>query len=301
MPLPGFPQQWFTNNLCIHRQKRLRLSWAYLEPGQINMELHKAQHPTLIPLLWQELSVFFSWHVKAASHKPQRGLRERPGQARAWGCQGREKGLGLNENKLPDCNNFIPYLLLSPIQSLSCFLSCRGSQSFSPVAVRIAAASLNSLRVFSALDGAAERKPHVTECNGRITTRLWPELCSRCLFCYFFPTNHAVPVSFHSSLGHYILEVFKTNECWKCNLSLSTKKEIMSWLLLQTKQKSRGCKKGLHFVKQQGIELAVLQWGWGVGVGNVCSQGILATQAKIVTSIIYLPKPETCLHFRHLL
>lgn len=127
------------------------------------MEPHKAQHPTLIPLLWQELGVFFSWHVTAALHKPQRGLWERPGQARAWGCQGREKGLGLNENKLPDCNNFIPYILLSPIQSLSCFLSCRGSQSFSPVAVRIAAASLNSLRVFSALDGAAERKPHVTD------------------------------------------------------------------------------------------------------------------------------------------
>lgn len=41
------------------------------------------------------------------------------------------------------------------------------------MAVRIAAESLNSLRVFSARDGAAEGKPRVTEGNGRITTRLW--------------------------------------------------------------------------------------------------------------------------------
>lgn len=54
--------------------------------------------------------------------------------------------------------------------------------------------------------------------------------CSPCLI--------AACISFHSSSDHYILEVFKTNECRKCNLSLSTKKEIMSWLLLQTKQKS---------------------------------------------------------------
>lgn len=49
------------------------------------------------------------------------GLRERAGQARAWGCQGREKSLGLNENKLFSSNDFIPYLLLSATQSLPCF------------------------------------------------------------------------------------------------------------------------------------------------------------------------------------
>lgn len=68
--------------------------------------------------------------MKAASQKPQRGLRERPGQARARGCQGREKGLGLNENKLPDCNDFIPYLLLSALQSLPCFYPAEAGSVF---------------------------------------------------------------------------------------------------------------------------------------------------------------------------
>lgn len=130
VPLPGFPQQCFTNNLCIHQQKGPGLSWAYLELGQINMGLHKARDPTPIPLLRREPCVFFSRRVKAASHKPQRGLRERPGQTRAWGCQGREKGLGLNENKLPDCNDFIPYLLLSAIQSLPCFSPAEAARVF---------------------------------------------------------------------------------------------------------------------------------------------------------------------------
>jgi len=55
--------------------------------------------------------------------------------------------------------------------------------------------------------------------------------------------------------------------------------------------------KEAHFAKQQGAGLDVVQWGGG----EMCSWGILATQTKIATSIIYLPKPETCLHFRHLL
>jgi len=88
------------------------------------------------------------------------------------GMPGREKGLGLKENKLPDCNDFIPYLLLSAIQKFTLFLSCRGSQSFSAVALRIAAESLNSLRVVSLWGVAAEGKPHVTEGNRSITTRL---------------------------------------------------------------------------------------------------------------------------------
>lgn len=63
------------------------------------------------------------------------------------------------------------------------------------------------------------------------------------------------------------------------------------------KVKSRGCMKEPHFANQQGAGLDIVQWGGG----EMCSWGILATQTKIVTSIIYLPKPETCLHFRHLL
>lgn len=120
-----------SQTICAFTSKKgLRLSGAYLEPGQINMGVHKAQDPTPIPLPWREPGVFFSWHVKAALHKPQRGLQERPGQARAWGCQGREKGLGQNENKLPDCYDFIPYLLLSTIQNLPCFYPAEAARVF---------------------------------------------------------------------------------------------------------------------------------------------------------------------------
>lgn len=89
------------------------------------------------------------------------------------------------------------------------------------------------------------------------------------LFLLLFPYQSRSPhlraahISFLSSLGHYILDLFKTNECRKCNLLFSTKKELVSWLLLQTKQKPQGCRKELHFAKQQGVELAVLQWGGG--------------------------------------
>lgn len=69
------------------------------------------------------------------------------------------------------------------------------------------------------------------------STRMMLGLLVLLLFPYksHSPGLRAARISY-SSLGHYILEVFKTNECRKCNLSLSTKKEIMSRLLLQTKQ-----------------------------------------------------------------
>lgn len=69
------------------------------------------------------------------------------------------------------------------------------------------------------------------------STRMMLGLLVSLLFPYKSrsPGLRAARISY-SSLGHYILEVFKTNECRKCNLSLSTKKEIMSRLLLQTKQ-----------------------------------------------------------------
>lgn len=63
-------------------------------------------------------------------HKAQRGLRERPRQARAWGCQGREKGRGLNERELPNCNDFIPCLLLRAIQSLPCLYPAEAARVF---------------------------------------------------------------------------------------------------------------------------------------------------------------------------
>lgn len=53
-------------------------------------------------LLRREPGVLQSWCVEAASHQPPRGLSERPGQARAWLCQGRENGLGVDENQLPN-------------------------------------------------------------------------------------------------------------------------------------------------------------------------------------------------------
>lgn len=94
-------------------------------PGQ--QGLCKARDPSLILLPWWERGVSFS---KGCIHRPQRGLWERPGQARAWGCQHREKGLGLNENELPDCNDFIPYLQLSAIQSLSYFYPAEAASNF---------------------------------------------------------------------------------------------------------------------------------------------------------------------------
>lgn len=126
---------------------------GYLEPGQIHTGPREARDPTPVPLPWQEPRVFFSCDTQTSKGPPRE----------AWGCQGREKGLGLKENKLLDCNDFIPYLLPSAIQSLPSFCPF-----FSLVAVRIAVESLNSLRVFS----AAEGKPHVPEGNGRITTGL---------------------------------------------------------------------------------------------------------------------------------
>lgn len=81
----GLPPLWFSN---IHLQKGLRLSWTYLKPGQINVGLPKARDPTPTPLPWQDPGVSYSRPVKAALHKPQRGLGERqvrhvPGDARA--------------------------------------------------------------------------------------------------------------------------------------------------------------------------------------------------------------------------
>lgn len=122
---------------------------------------------------------------------------------------------------------------------------------------------------------------HATEGNGKIASRLWEhQNFAPVLLLLLFPYKSCSPhlraacISFLSSLGHHILEVFKTNECRKCNLLFSTKKEIMSRLLLQTKQKSQGCRKGFHFAKQQGVELAELQWGGGgepLCMGNSCN------------------------------
>lgn len=129
--------------------------------------------------------------------------------------------------------------------------------------------------MFSAWDGAAELQPHVTEGFGNTRIILW------LLVLLLFPFKSrslylgAAPISFHSSLGHYVWEVFKTNECRKCNLLLATKEEIMGWLLLQTKQKSQGCMKGLHFAKQQGAELAAVQWE-----GSLCAGEFLQLRQK---------------------
>lgn len=165
-----------------------------------------------------------AWCVKAVTHKSHRGLREKLGQAHAWGCQGREKGLGLNGNKLPECSNFIPLLLWSAIQSLLCFYAAE-TPGFFPVADGIAAESVNSLRVFCtgwcciALKAVEGLLPGF----GSTRVMLW-------LLQLLFPHKSCTPclressISFHSTLGGYILEVFKANECKKCNLSLSTKK-----------------------------------------------------------------------------
>lgn len=68
--------------------------------------------------------------LQPVSRKPRRGLRERPGQARAWGRQGREKGRGLNERELPNCDDFTPCLLLGAIQSLPCVYPAEAARVF---------------------------------------------------------------------------------------------------------------------------------------------------------------------------
>lgn len=240
----------------------LRLSWNCLEPGQVNRDFARLRIPPWFPSRGGS-PVFPS--AKAPSHRPQRSLWERPGQARAWGCQGREKGLGLNENQLPDCNDFILYLLLSAIQSLSYFYPAEAARSFLQWLFK---QQWNHWTVWEYFQQGMVL--HASEGNGKIARRLWYIrimlwLLLLLLFPYKSHSPHlgAAHISFLSSLGHYILELFKTNECRKCNFLFSTKNEFMSWLLLQTKQKSQGCRKGLHFAKQQGVELAVLQWGGG--------------------------------------
>lgn len=198
MPLPGFPQQ-FTNNLCIYQQKGLwgshGLTWSL---AKSMWDFRRLLLPPRFPSCGRS-PVFSSagvWRLRRRTNL--KGASER-GQARAWGCQGREKGLGLNENKLPDCNDFIPYLLISAIQSLPCFYPA-GADSFSPVAVRIAAESLNSLRVFSVRDGVVEGKPHVTEGKGKITTRLWQRQNCALVACFVTFSLQIIQSLSHSSL-----------------------------------------------------------------------------------------------------
>lgn len=120
LPPAGLHKHW-------EHSPQLRLSWNCLEPGQVNRDFARLRIPPRFPSPGRS-PVFPS--AKAPTHRPQRGLWKRPGQAHAWGCQGREKGLGLNDNQLPDCNDFIPYLLLSAIQSLSYFYPAKAARSF---------------------------------------------------------------------------------------------------------------------------------------------------------------------------
>lgn len=144
---------------------RLRLSWNCLEPGQVNRDFARLRIPPWFPSHGGS-PVFPS--AKAPSHRPQRGLWERPGQARAWGCQGREKGLGLNENLLPDCNDFIPYLLLSAIQSLSYFYPAEAARSFLQWLFK---EQRNHWTVWEYFQQGMVL--HASEGNGKIARRLW--------------------------------------------------------------------------------------------------------------------------------
>lgn len=95
-------------------------------PDQCGASQGSGSHPDSPPMAgsW----CFLQPACEGCVAQTSKGPRREAGQARAWGCQGREKGLGLNENKLLDSNDFIPYLLLSATQSLPCFYTAEAAK-----------------------------------------------------------------------------------------------------------------------------------------------------------------------------
>lgn len=115
---------------------------------------------------------------------------------------------------------------------------------------------------------------YATEGNGKIARRIWEhQSCALVASFVTFPRKSHSPhlsaahSSFLSSLGHYILDVLKTNECRKCNLLFSTKKDLVR-APFADKAKVPRMQERTSFCQAagSGVSCVTVGRGWGASV-----------------------------------